>query len=158
MKKSLLWIAVAGLTSAPLAGPALADEVRNQDSRNCIPTRRLKNTAVIDDKNILFVMLGKTFYHNVLPRQCTGLAREGRFTYGTLAGNLCRHDTIRVLFAGSDMGGRTCSLGHFYKVEEEDLRALVEGFRGPITTQAPPAADVEEIGADAEDAAVEKEQ
>ena len=151
MMRSLLPIALVGLAFTYAPGAAIADEADEGAPRNCVPTRRLKNTAVIDDKNILFVMIGDQIYHNELPRQCSGLARAGTFTYGTIAGNVCRQDTIQVLRANSDIPGRTCSLGVFRPVAPEDLRGLVESLRGPISSSAPPPADVEEIGEADED-------
>ena len=147
MMRLLLPIVLASLAVSAPAGPAMADQAQSEGTRNCVPTRRLKNTAVIDDKNILFVMIGDKIYHNELPRQCSGLAQSGSFTYGTMVGNVCRQDTIQVLRPNSDLPGRTCSLGVFRPVAPEDLRALVEGLRGPVSQgKAPPPADVEEIG------------
>lgn len=152
MTKSLLPIALVSLAFSTPVAPVLADDAKQEDSRNCVSTRRLKSTAVIDDKNILFVMIGDQIYHNLLPRQCSGLARAGAFTYSTLGGNVCRQDTIQVMLANSDLPGRTCTLGAFYPVAAQDLRALVEGLRGPIEpVGAQPPADVEEIGEADED-------
>ena len=147
MKKSLLQVAAVMLVFSTPAAPVLADEATRDDSRNCLSTRRLKSTAVIDDKNILFVMTGDQVYHNVLSRQCSGLAKAGAFTYSTLGGNVCRQDTIQVLLANSDLPGRTCTLGAFHLVAPQDLRALIEGLRAPVEpVEAQPPAKVEEIG------------
>ena len=147
MKKLLLPVALATLVFSAPAAPVLADDAKRDDGRNCVSTRRLKSTAVIDDRNILFVMIGDQVYHNQLPRQCSGLGKAGAFTYSTLGGNVCRQDTIQVLLANSDLPGRTCTLGVFYPVAPQDLRALIEGLRGPAEpVEAQPPADVEEIG------------
>lgn len=148
MRQWLLPAALAASMVMPSAQPAFADDEKPEGARNCVTTRHLKTTAVIDDRNVLFVMVGNRIFHNRLPRQCSGLAREGRFTYGTLAGSVCRHDTIRVLQAQSGFQGAACSLGYFYPVPEDELQSLVEGLRGPITVDRPPAAEVEEIGSD----------
>lgn len=87
------------------------------ETRNCLPTYRIRNTRVLDNKTILFRMDGRDYYVNRLPRNCPGLKIEGGFGY-TLRGlnDLCHTDSITVL---SDIGGgATCMLGKFDRVEK----------------------------------------
>jgi len=120
-----------------------ADEVDKEDVRNCISTRKLTSTRVLDDQNIFFIMIGNIVFHNKLPKQCKGLASEGNFSYGTLAGSMCKFDAIRVTNSFGDMG-RSCVLGEFRKVDGDDIRAIVEGRPAPKAQPLPPA-EVEDI-------------
>ena len=140
MKKSILQVALVMLVFAAPAAPVLADEAKRDDSRNCLSTRRLKSTAVIDDKNILFVMTGDQVYHNALPRQCSGLAKAGAFTYSTLGGNVCRQDTIQVLISNSDLPGRTCTLGAFQSGRSARPARAHRGVARPGRARRGPAA------------------
>ncbi len=98
----------------------------------------------MDDLNILFYTTGKKIYRNILPRQCNGLARSGRFSYTTLSGSLCNFDTIRIM-DDYGMHGRSCRLGSFYRVAEEDIAALYGEQNKPIAITPPAPAEVEEI-------------
>ena len=103
--------------------------VFDKDTVDCIQVRNIRRTDVLDDRNILFHMRGRTIYHNMLPRQCGGLAREERFSYQTSIGRLCRLDSIRVLYDdpfGLREGNR-CALGLFHKIDREDAEAIKEG-------------------------------
>jgi len=125
--------------------PALADEEEEKGGRGCISLRTLKKTAVVDDRNILFIKVGnKTVYHNILPKQCTGLSRLRAFSYSTNSGSLCNFDTIQIL---NEHGreGKSCRLGYFHEMTMDEIPALVEGLsRAPESEPRPPA-DVEEI-------------
>lgn len=145
---------VLGMTAS---GSLLANEDDDEDRgpRKCIPTRKLTSTAVIDERNILFIMIGKTIYHNILPKQCRGLGRQG-FTYGNLAGSLCNLDTIQIIQSPHGTLGRLCRLGDFHPVTNEELPALVNGILKPPTSSPLPSADVEEVsGENDEDPAPE---
>jgi hypothetical protein len=92
-------------------------------------------------------MSGKTVYHNILPRQCRGLARENRFSYRVSGSTLCHLDSIRILYA-SGVGieeGRSCGLGYFHEVTEEDIELLLNREPAPIQIKPLPSADPEEI-------------
>ena len=129
-KQLFLLILVAGLLNLAAAVSSMADEVKFEGARKCITTRTLKSTAVVDDLNILFIKVGKTIYHNILPRQCQGLSRTRSFSYTTLSGSLCTFDTIQILDRHGRQG-RSCRLGYFYEINTEELRALVERSRRP---------------------------
>ena len=119
-------------------------EEEGVQSRNCISTRSLKSTYVIDDLNILFVKTGNSYYHNVLPKQCTGLSRTRAFSYATLSGSLCSFDTIRVLDeSGGD--GKSCRIGVFYPIEREDIPGIVNGAGGRPAPAPLPSAEPEDV-------------
>ena len=122
---ALTAVAVAAAAFA-FGQPAMAEEAMAEkapidgytdtgETRNCLPTYRIRNTRVLDNKTILFRMDGRDYYVNRLPRNCPGLKIEGGFGY-TLSGlnDLCNTDSITVL---SDIGGgATCMLGKFDQV------------------------------------------
>ena len=142
-KQHYILILLAGLLSLSAPVSSLADEMDDEDVRSCISTRKLTSTRVLDDQNIFFLMIGKTVYHNKLTKQCKGLARSGNFSYGTLAGSMCKFDTIRIIDSFGDMG-KSCILGEFRKVDGDDIRAIVEGPPAPKAQPLPPA-EVEDI-------------
>lgn len=147
MKQSYKFICLACLLALLTPGPSLADEVKEEKARKCINAGVIRHTRVLDDSNILFYVRGKSIYHNILPRQCTGLAREARFSYRRSTSSLCSHDTIQVLY-GSAAGlreGRSCRLGYFRKVTEEDIAVIFERINRPPQAEPLPPAEVEEI-------------
>ena len=144
-KQNYILILLACLLVLPAAVPSMADEVKAENARNCITTRRLKGTAVIDDRNILFFMIGKTVFHNILPKQCKGLTQSGTFLYHTTAGSLCNLDTIRLLAGNDGLDGKSCRLGYFLRITEADIPAIVAGPGSPPETAPLPPAEVEDI-------------
>ncbi len=128
---------LACLLSPLFAGSSIADELKDKNSRNCIQTRSLKSTAVVDDLNVLFIKKGNIVYHNRLPQQCNGLSRTKQFSYTTLSGSLCSFDNIRVVNIHG-VEGKTCRLGTFYEISTEELRSLVERSRRPTGPDSQP--------------------
>lgn len=143
-------ILLAGLLNLPAADSSLADEVRDEGPRNCLTTRRITKTIIVNDLNILFLVTGKTAYLNILPKQCIGLSRYQRFSYRTTAGSLCNLDTIRII-TGSGYPGRSCVLGSFHPVDKEDALAVIEEPRRPPEANPLPPADVEDVLGDSDD-------
>jgi len=86
--------------------------------KTCIPLRSLRNTSIIDDQTIFFKGPGKKAYFNRLPRRCSRLAAEERFSYSTTIGHLCKHEIITVL---DSMGSawNSCGLGEFEEWEKK---------------------------------------
>ena len=156
-RKTYLLIMLACLINLSAPVPSMADEpdepdeVKEAKSRTCISTRNLKKTAVVDDLNVLFFMVGTAVYHNILPRACDGLSLSGRFAYTTYAGSLCELDMIEILAGNSYQRGRSCRLGYFYPVTNEDIVALIEKSRKQPEAVPLPPAKVEDIGGGAEE-------
>ena len=153
IKQLYMLMLPACLLSLSTAIPSLADEETGDNVRKCINARSLRTTEVVDDRNILFYLSGKTVYLNILPKECKGLSRERRFSYRTSGTSLCNFDTIRIL---SDRGGglhegKLCRLGYFHLTSKEAIAEARE--RGSETPRAkPPAgAEVEEIGTETEE-------
>ena len=144
-------IILAAFLVAPWAVPATAQEEEpsyDENSRDCINLRLIRRTKVVDDRNILFYMNGDVVYHNILPRQCGGLARQDRFSYSTSIGRLCRLDTIRVLY-DDPYGlreGTACGLGLFHKITREDAAAFREESNKMPEARPLPLPEPEEIG------------
>jgi hypothetical protein len=135
---------VACLLNLSVAASSMADETKDKNTRGCISTRTLNKTAVVDDLNILFFKTGGTIYHNILPRECKGLSRFRAFSYSTLSGSLCNFDTIQVLNSNG-LGGKSCRLGYFHTITEEDIIGIVNGAPRPTEPAPQPPAEVEDI-------------
>jgi hypothetical protein len=138
--KDLLVVALVTGMAVPVAAQE-EEPAYDDNARDCINLRQIRRTEVVDDRNILFHMTGSVVYHNILPRQCGGLAREDRFSYQTSIGRLCRLDHIRVLY-NDPFGlreGNRCSLGMFHKITKEDAKAFTEEAdrRGPEANPLP---------------------
>ena len=132
---------------------SLADEETDENVRNCINTRSLRTTEVVDDSNILFYLSGKTIYLNILPRECKGLSRDRRFSYTTSGTSLCNFGTIRIL---SDRGGglregKVCRLGYFHLTSREAIAEARERGSESPRAKPPAGAEVEEIGEETDD-------
>ena len=115
------------LSLSPFAS-ALADEAPEEGGERCVNMRNVSRTEVIDDQTILFYMRGGVIYRNHLPRRCSGLAREERFSYRTTISRLCDIDTITVLY-NHGVGltsGPSCGLGKFYPISRDEAQALKE--------------------------------
>ena len=115
------------LSVSPFA-PALADEAPEEGGERCVNMRTVSSTEVIDDQTILFYMRNGVIYRNYLPRRCSGLAREQRFSYSTTVSRLCDIDTITVLYnQGVGLSsGASCGLGKFYPISKDEAQALKE--------------------------------
>ena len=119
------------------SGDARADDL-DRSPRDCLILTDIRQTAVIDDRTILFYMRGgkKQVYRNYLPHECPNLGREGRFAYKTPINRLCSVDLITVLqqFGPGLTPGFTCRLGVFYPMtydEAEILRKDKDNPDGP---------------------------
>lgn len=132
--------------------PSAAEEDLRDDAaevgRNCIDTRRISSTTVVDDQTIIFYMRGGDNYVNELPRKCPSLAREKRFSYRTSISRLCDVDMITVLYS---MGpglqrGPSCGLGKFRAISDEEAKALKAGPDTDIEAKPVPPAEPEEPG------------
>ena len=129
-------IVIASLSLA-LAGSVIASEILVDEpeavegTEDCIYLRMLRNTEVLDDRNILFHMSGGRIYRNFLPRRCSSLSNRKAFMYESRASRLCRHDRIQVIDSmtlGTGLGP-SCALGRFYPVSDNEVEAMKEQIR-----------------------------
>jgi hypothetical protein len=146
-------VALCVMTPAVAQDNEPAVKEYDTDGESCIDLRSVRRTEIIDDRNILFHMRGKTVYHNILPHQCGGLARENRFSYTTSIGRLCSLDMIHVLYT-DPFGlreGNACSLGKFHEISREDAEAMKETQINEPVANPLPMPEPEEVGVDEED-------
>ena len=152
-----LSVAATGLLGLSAVTPSPADEVADElegiDVDRCIRVRSLRSTKIVDDLNIIFYMVGRKTYHNILPRQCRGLAREDRFGYEARSGNLCDLDTIRILYqTGTTMQqGNACRIGKFHPISREDADALLDKSNERPQAEPIPLPEPEEVGEEKEE-------
>jgi hypothetical protein len=114
----------------------------------------------MDDRNIIFVMTGSKNYHNILPRECHGLKREGRFSYGSSSGSLCNLDNIRILYQGGRglQEGNACRLGKFHLISDEDVDALMDREIEPLQAEPIPMPEHEDMSGDSEETGDETQE
>ena len=129
-------------------------------TRNCINTRRIRRTYIVDDRNLLFYLGTRTVLLNTTQNQCPGLKRTGIFSWNTNSGVLCSGDGIA---GGRDAWGPTrpvprCQLGKFLQISREDADALREPVAvAPASepmpvTESLPMPSPSEVGAETEEA------
>ncbi|WP_407925198.1 hypothetical protein [Glacieibacterium frigidum] len=88
--------------AAPATGPS------------CIQTSRIRESKVIDDRTIDFVMRDGSVLRNTLPFSCPQLGFERAFSYSTSINQLCSVDIITVIVQGGGIRtGASCGLGKF---------------------------------------------
>ena len=90
------------------------------EPKSCIIRSQIRQTDVIDDETIDFVMRNGDIYRNKLPYRCNGLGFEEAFSYRTSVNRLCNVDIIRVLdqTAGRIQTRAACGLGKFQQIEK----------------------------------------
>ena len=86
--RMLLLLAWLLALSASAQTDSDANEGVDIESIQCLATRQIKSTVVIDDANILFFTRGVSVYHNRLPEACKGLLRYKTFSYEQIAGRI----------------------------------------------------------------------
>jgi len=111
-------LALAGCT--PKERPASAQQtmIPAGDPVNCVTLSQLRETRVIDDQTIDFIMRDGTILRNTLPHRCPSLGFERAFSYSTSLNQLCNVDIITVVMqGGGPRRGASCGLGMFVPVK-----------------------------------------
>jgi hypothetical protein len=125
MRMKVLSLAALGLLAGCADGPAPRQETGRRalaearpagDPVDCIDLARIDRTRVRDGRTIDFHLRGRQVYRNRLPAECPGLAFES-FSYRPSAGRLCSLDLITVNRSGGGLGGPSCALGPFQRIE-----------------------------------------
>ena len=158
-------LAILAWASAPHAQEEAEEEGLKAKTRNCVNTRRIRRTFIVDDRNLLFYLGTRTVLLNTMQEQCPGLKREGRFSWTSNSGVLCKGDGIAGV---RDAWGTTrpvprCSLGIFHQVSREDADALRTPVAvAPATGHMPatdslPMPDPSEVGTSTPDEPEEPE-
>ncbi len=82
-----------------------------------MPIASIRQTRVLDDRTIDFVLLRGERLRNTLPLSCPGLRFQDGIGYSTSLSRLCSVDTVTVLQnIGGLQPGATCGLGVFQPV------------------------------------------
>ena len=106
----------------------------------CIDVYRIKETRIIDDQTILFIMYGGKRYLNRLPVECNGLKIGDGFGYETSISKLCMQDSIKALNHGAALGN-ICMLGNFipFKADMSDgdaVKLLKDGLLEELASES----------------------
>ncbi len=98
----------------PAAGSAAVKAEEPVVGETCLSLASIRESRVIDDKTIDFIMNGGKIYRNTLPYACPSLGFEKAFGYSTSLSQLCSTDIIRVIHqGGGPRFGAGCGLGKF---------------------------------------------
>ncbi len=154
MCRSIRWSACIGVAALICAEPVFADEDAPLDRtpQDCISTYRIRDTAVIDGKTIVFYLRGGSTYANILDRECPGLAKEKRFMHETRGTQLCSIDHVTVLeqWGASLQRGFTCQLGQFLPISKEEAAELKSVGAGEVVGHGDVDVKEVELGPDGE--------
>ena len=134
-------------------------KISSGKTRNCVNTRRIRRTYIVDDRNLLFYLGTRTVLLNTTENQCPGLKREGRFSWSTNSGVLCKGDGIS---GTRDPWGPTrpvprCQLGVFHQISREDADAMREPVIMAPATESLPMPAPSEVSSDPEEKPKEPE-
>lgn len=100
----------------------LGASATSDTSRDCLRTHEIRNTRVLDDKTILFVMRDRKVWKNTLEGTCPSLAFYESFSYSVHNGSLCSSDWIQV-FGGVSF---SCGLGRFEASDPSVLKRKIK--------------------------------
>jgi hypothetical protein len=139
------------------AAEQAAAAVFDRTPQKCIVVQQIDQTEAIDDQNLIFYMRGSRVYRSHLPRKCPNLERENRIGYETRGGRLCTTDLITVLeqFGTTLHRGFTCRLGEFVPLSPEEVEDIDFRKRERRSGIEAKSVDVEENGAETDEADVE---
>ena len=80
----------------------------------CVQTQSIRETRVIDDSTIDFVLNGGKVLRNHLPNSCPQLGFERAFSSKLSTNQLCSVEIITVIYqGGGPRQGASCGLGKF---------------------------------------------
>lgn len=151
-------LAILAWASASHAQDEAEDEGLKAKTRNCVNTRRIRRTYIVDDRNLLFYLGSRTVLLNTTEQQCPGLKRDGQFSWTTNSGVLCKGDGIAGIYGmGRTRAVPRCQLGVFFQVSREDADAMrmpvaVAPATGPMpVTDSLPVPDPSDVGTDTPD-------
>jgi hypothetical protein len=80
----------------------------------CVQLTRIRESRVVSDSVIDFIMNDGSTYRNTLPNPCPGLGINRAFGYETSINDLCSVSIITVIVqGGGPVRGASCGLGQF---------------------------------------------
>ena len=127
-KITLAVVLAAGLLPAPPAKAQDNEPGLEGATRNCIGTRRIRRTRIVDDGNVLFYLSGKTILHNELRQVCPGLVQAGTFSFTSTDGAICKGDGLSPM-RGNVWGPirpiPTCWLGVHREIDRAEADAMM---------------------------------
>jgi hypothetical protein len=110
--RSVVFASLVATFAAPTAMAAPA--VTPAAPQNCVQLSNIRETRVIDNKTIDFVMSDGRVLRNTLPSSCPQLGFNKSFGYETAQSQLCNVDIITVIVqGGGPRRGASCGLGQF---------------------------------------------
>lgn len=126
----------AALIPLIIAAPALAESrserraaqmsawVEAGEPQDCIPLNRIRETRVLSDQVIDFIMDNGEVFRNTLPHKCPQLGFQESFGYQTSLNQLCNVDIITVIIPGVGPNtGASCGLGRFTPMKAAEAPA-----------------------------------
>jgi hypothetical protein len=88
------------------------------EPQNCVFIANIRETRVIDNKTIDFIMRDGRVLRNTLPNSCPPLGIMKSFGYETSQSQLCNVDIITVITQGAGpVRSNKCGLGQFTPIE-----------------------------------------
>jgi hypothetical protein len=139
----------------PVPSAAAQDNEPGLDdrTRNCVGTRRIRRTKIVDDRNVLIYLSAKLILHNRLRQLCPGLEQAGTFAFTSTDGAVCKGDGLAPL--KSDPWGPirpipTCWLGVHRQISSEEADEMIlAAMTPPNQTPSPrplPMPEPAEVG------------
>jgi hypothetical protein len=102
----------------------LAAWVPDGEPVSCIDRARLRETRVLNDSTIDFIMNNGQRFRNTLPNRCPQLGFNEAFGYQTAINQLCNVDIITVVqTVGTPTRGASCGLGLFQPMKRAETPA-----------------------------------
>ena len=101
-------------TAATPPPPASNTVASTAPAVSCVQLSQIRESRVVDDRTIDFILRDGRVLRNSLPYACQQLGFEKAFTYETSLSQLCSVDIIRVIIQGGGPRiGASCGLGKF---------------------------------------------
>jgi hypothetical protein len=126
-KMTLAVVLAAGMLPAVPAKAQDDEPGLEGATRNCVGTRRIRRTRIVDDGNVLIYLSGKLVLHNKLRQNCPGLERAGKFSFTSTDGAICKGDGLAPM---NDPWGAvrpipTCWLGVHREIDRVEADAMI---------------------------------
>lgn len=116
-------LAIAAPLTSALAEDKPAKELekynRTGQYETCLTSNRIRETQILNDKQILFRMNGDEAYL-AEPKNCPGLSRNLALSYDASINQLCNTTIITLLETSSPVPSRgSCGIERFEKLEKK---------------------------------------
>jgi hypothetical protein len=151
-KLLLLPVALAGVAT-PVTVTAQEKPAVDEDTRNCISTRRIRRVRAIDERNVLFFYSNRTIFQNTLIEGCSEILQY-RISYSSTSGSLCEGEALAILRSQSwdhlSMAPN-CKLGTFRKLTPKEVEVVRNAERAGKQPDKRARPDRVEIGVTSEE-------